>query len=379
MSQDTIEFQCRCGKSLKVSADKAGKMVKCGGCGNLLRIPAASPAEEPAPPASAIRVTCPHCQQECEAPAELAGAQVECPACQQVITVPIPEQPRRKATPVRPSKPAPHPLPTPPAPTKNKMPLVIAVVCVVLVALVAGGIVMLRKGSSPAERSGKSAPDALLKEASKTLLIKYNQKVMVPSPDPAYALRRKKQPASAGDIDMNDDDTILKSGYYFNVTLDQDKKIWAVVAAMYQWAVASNVRVVDIVKVDDSDLFAKEAVLRFDVTSYEAEQVKLLHKEPHSKTYITITNLFKESAYPCKTTVALGDARRDAAREERFSDAMVRELDEEFADKVMRAIVDAYTSTGEDTSAKYGKLLSREEKEIRFKLRRSDKKWILAE
>lgn len=75
-----IEFHCsKCGKFLSTDESKAGRQAKCPGCGELVTVPDASPAEtvEDAPIAKSPRPTrpCPMCG------ADVPRGEKTCPAC----------------------------------------------------------------------------------------------------------------------------------------------------------------------------------------------------------------------------------------------------------------------------------------------------------
>lgn len=75
-----IEFHCsKCGKFLSTDESKAGRQAKCPGCGELVTVPDASPAEtvEDAPVAKSPRPSrpCPMCG------ADVPRGEKNCPAC----------------------------------------------------------------------------------------------------------------------------------------------------------------------------------------------------------------------------------------------------------------------------------------------------------
>lgn len=100
----SIEFGCQCGKRLKVSADLAGKQVRCPGCSAVLAVPQQQPAAV-ASSADRMVISC-QCGQQLRVKPELAGKRVRCSACQQPVLVPggaAPQAAPIQAVPVQPA------------------------------------------------------------------------------------------------------------------------------------------------------------------------------------------------------------------------------------------------------------------------------------
>lgn len=82
-----IQVKCSCGKALRVKDELAGKLVKCPGCSEKLRVP-----QQAAGAADKIRVKC-ECGKTLAVSGKLAGKKVKCPGCAKVLAVPGPGAP----------------------------------------------------------------------------------------------------------------------------------------------------------------------------------------------------------------------------------------------------------------------------------------------
>lgn len=85
-----------------------------------------------------IKFACPHCGQQLEAPADMAGETVACPGCNRAILIPSPPAPRVVVAATR-SAPA--------RPSRRKPMLLLAAAVVAVVAVVASAVLLLGKGN----------------------------------------------------------------------------------------------------------------------------------------------------------------------------------------------------------------------------------------
>jgi phage FluMu protein Com len=110
-----IVFNCRCGKTLRVTDEHANRRIKCPACGHVGTVPAPAPQFEeiedtsartrehaPPPPltpaakppargpSDPIVIECP-CGMTLGVPADHAGRRVKCPKCNAISTAPKPE------------------------------------------------------------------------------------------------------------------------------------------------------------------------------------------------------------------------------------------------------------------------------------------------
>src|SRR5262249_5719676 len=108
----SIRFNCpHCQKSLKVSAELAGRRARCPGCKQAIAIPTLDPVvsaevedlaaaalsdelkpeEKPEEKETGpIKFQCPYCDEMVEVSADLAGKQTPCPECKRIVKVPVP-------------------------------------------------------------------------------------------------------------------------------------------------------------------------------------------------------------------------------------------------------------------------------------------------
>jgi ribosomal protein S27E len=94
VSPPVVTFRCpACNRKFVTKAELAGKKIRCSGCGAGVRVPAGdggiaalsgSVARLPA----TVKFRCPSCQQVSEAPADRAGEAVPCGGCGQVVRIP---------------------------------------------------------------------------------------------------------------------------------------------------------------------------------------------------------------------------------------------------------------------------------------------------
>ena len=72
-------IDCPCGKRLKVPEHAAGKLVRCPGCAESIRVRAEEEPAEAEP--EKIRLSCEECDRTLAVPADYAGRKVRCPGC----------------------------------------------------------------------------------------------------------------------------------------------------------------------------------------------------------------------------------------------------------------------------------------------------------
>lgn len=89
----SIAFRCGCGRSLRAPAEMAGKKTKCPGCGKVVAIPAGNgEVAAGAPPQKAAAGTSPvvtcKCGKKIATKAEWAGKVIKCPGCGEKVKVP---------------------------------------------------------------------------------------------------------------------------------------------------------------------------------------------------------------------------------------------------------------------------------------------------
>ncbi|HYV39736.1 MAG TPA: hypothetical protein VE988_28870 [Gemmataceae bacterium] len=89
-----LRVTCKCGKTLGIGDEFAGKQVRCPACLTVLQVsgdaapaPPAPPKPAPAPAPNVIRLTC-KCGKSLGVGPVFAGKQVRCPACQTMLNVP---------------------------------------------------------------------------------------------------------------------------------------------------------------------------------------------------------------------------------------------------------------------------------------------------
>lgn len=124
-SPDVIRVVCgKCGAKLGAPPSHAGKSAQCRKCGNLMTVPAPSPAAQTSPPpepifeaevlepdflepedeppreSKRVLVECPNCGSELGVKKSEIGQKMDCPRCDQRVRIPEPvrRRPARKKT-----------------------------------------------------------------------------------------------------------------------------------------------------------------------------------------------------------------------------------------------------------------------------------------